>query len=218
MNPQERIKLDAAAKAARYAYRRELPKAIRKASKATGWRSVQGCLYREINGWFVDASPSVNLLRKETRLLMCAKPMEIDPVFWKIVGLRENLSQPLSFRLIGRWTCRPPYFRKADVAESDDLDNVAASFVSLADELLPAVDDFTIEDFLQLCHAGVSRPENFLACTVTALIIMGNKENARELCKQAKEGRAVGGFMSGRKSFPQMAIEWLDSDTMELGD
>jgi hypothetical protein len=168
MKLTEQINLDAAAKTARRAYRKNLPKAVRKASRASGWRCSQGDLFREMDGWFIFASLSVNLLRHETRLRFTAKPMKIDDIFWDITDLQENASQPLSFRVFGAWTCGCPSLYDAEIRESDDssdLDDIATRFVAQSDKYLASIQSSTLEAVLQLC-LGVPYPANYLAAEV----------------------------------------------------
>ena len=216
MKPTQPIKLDAATKAARRAYQKGLPKAVRKAANASGWRCSQGNIFRELDGWFIGASLSVNRLRHETRMRMSVKPMQADTVFWDIVGFEEGLSHPLSFRWFGRWTCPSPVLFDEEIAESDDLtdlDDVTTRFLSRADGHLGFIQSFTVKEFLGLC-LDTPRPENFLAAQVSALIIMGEQNEARALCEHARKAGHVGGFMSGRQQFPDMALDWLNSKTL----
>jgi hypothetical protein len=163
-----------------------------------------------LDDWFVSVSPSVHLLQEETTLRFCVKPMELDPMFWAIVNLEENLSQPLSFRLTGAWTCQPPSLSIADVKEGGDPDEIAARFVGLADGLSGKVTDYTIADFVDLCMFGVPRPENFLACAVSALVLLGHRKEATRVCRQAVKDGHTGGYSAG-KTFPNLAIDWLSS-------
>ena len=215
MKSTEPTKLDAATRTARQVYRKGLPKAVRKAAKKSGWHCSQGDIFRELDGWFIGASLSVNRLRIETRMRLAVKPMQADPIFWDIVGLEENASQSLSFRWFGRWTCPAPVLFDEEIAESDDLtdlDDVTTRFLSRADDCLRSIQSFTIEEFLELC-LGKPRPENYLAAEVSALIIMGKREEARAFCEQARREGHGGGFMGGRRQFPDMAIDWLNSKT-----
>jgi hypothetical protein len=96
------VRITRAQESARHAYRRALEKAIRAASKGTGWRSAQGCLFREQSGWFVSVHPAVYIFERVTKAMVVAKPMAIDQIFWELVGFPENSTQPLSFRLLER--------------------------------------------------------------------------------------------------------------------
>lgn len=213
------IKLDAATKAARRAYQKGIPKAVRKAVNESAWRCSQGYIFRELDGWFIDASLSVNRLRHETRMRISVKPMQADTIFWDIVGMEECLSLPLSFRLFGAWTCPSPVLFDEEIAESDDLtdlDDVMTRFLSRADGHLGYIQSFTVREFLGLC-LDTPRPENFLAAQISALVIMGEQNEARALCEHARKTGHVGGFSIGRRQFPDLAIDWLNSKALRRG-
>lgn len=211
MEPQQTPPLDRAEKAERGRYKKALPKAVKAAAKGSGWRCSQGYVFREAGDWFVYATLGAHLPRRETNLRLWIKPMQIDPLFWRIVGLEGNAAQPLSFRVFGAWTCQPPRFFTTQLVETDGPEKAtaaAADLIATADKQLPALDRYTAEDFLALCQR-VPRPENFLAARVTTLILLGRKDQARALCDDATRQGHVGGFMSGGKPFPRMASEWL---------
>ena len=68
------VKITRAQESARHAYRRALEKAVRAASKGSGWRTIEGCLFRDRAGWFVSVCPSVFIYEESTRATVSAKP------------------------------------------------------------------------------------------------------------------------------------------------
>lgn len=214
MNHNDAEALSATEKAQRTAYRKSLPKSVSTVAKGTGWRCSQGVLFREIDDWFVYAELSVNRLRRETRMWVAVKPMQIDPIFWSIVDLEKNNLKPLSFRVFGAWTCKPPNFLDIEIAEDnpDQLaQNMARSLLSQADSCLPSIREFTAENLVRLCRKSV-RPENFIPTEATTLISLGKHGEARNLCKTAIAEGHSGSFMLGRRFFPQMTLDWLDAN------
>ncbi|HEY5072634.1 MAG TPA: hypothetical protein VII63_11460 [Caulobacteraceae bacterium] len=59
-------------------------------ARDTGWRVSQGWLFREQDGWFFEVWTIVARNSPHTIAKFISKPMEIDPIFWDIVGLPEN--------------------------------------------------------------------------------------------------------------------------------
>ena len=113
---------------------------MRSASKGSGWRTIEGCLFREQAGWSVSVCPSVLIYEECTKATVWAKPMAIDPIFWDIVGLPENADAPLSFRLNGAWTCHAPPFDEVSIEENTDPNVVATRLLDSANERLGVVE------------------------------------------------------------------------------
>ena len=203
------IKITSAQESARHTYRRALEKAVRAASKGSGWRTIEGCLFREQAGWFVSACPSVLIYEESTKATVSAKPMAIDPIFWDIVGLPENADAALSFRLNGAWTCQPPPFNEVSIEENSDTNVVAAGLLDRANERLAAVERWSVEDFLQLCRTSGATEDSYLPCVVTALLALRRDNEALEACKSAKARGDIGGFLSPDGSFSEMATRWI---------
>lgn len=203
------IKITRAQESARHAYRRALEKAVRAASKGSGWRTLEGCLFREQAGWFVSVCPSVFIFEESTTATVSAKPMAIDPIFWDIVGLPENADAPLSFRLNGAWTCQPPPFDEVSIEENDDANVVAARLMDVANKRLADVERWSVEDFLQLCRTHGATEDSYLPCAVTSLVALGRDNEALDACKYAKARGDGGGFLSLDGSFSDMAVRWI---------
>jgi hypothetical protein len=203
------IKITRAQESARHAYRRALEKAVRAASKRSGWRTIDGCLFREQAGWFVSVCPSAFTYEESTKATVSAKPMAIDPIFWEIVGLPENADAPLSFRFDGAWTCQPPPFGEVAIEENTDANIVAARLLDTANERLAAVERWSVEDFLQLCRTSGATEDSYLPCVVTALLSLRRDSEALEACKSAKARGDSGGFLSPDGSFSEMATRWI---------
>ena len=206
------VKITRAEESARHAYRRALEKAVRTASKGSGWRSIEGCLFREQDGWFVSVCPSVYIFEKSTKAAVEAKPMSIDPIFWDIVGLPENNDAPLSFRLNGAWTCRPPRFDEVSIEEHEDVGVMAARLLDAANERLEHVfGQLSVEDFLQFCRTSGATEDSYLPCVVSTLIALGREHEALDAAKSAKVRGDSGGFLAPEGSFTDLAADWISA-------
>lgn len=203
------IKIRRVQESARHAYRRTLEKAVRAVSKGSGWRTIEGCLFCERAGWFVSVCPLVFISEKSTKAVVSAKPMAIDLIFWDIVGLPENADAPLSFRLNGAWTCRPPSFDEVSIEEDSDATVVAARLLGTANECLAAVERWSVEGFIQFCRTSGTTEERYLPCVVTALLALGRDSEALGACKAAIARSDGGGFLSPDGSFSEMATRWV---------
>lgn len=203
------IKITRAQESARHAYRRALEKAVRAASKGSGWRTIEGCLFRERAGWSVSVFPSVFIFEESTKATVSAKPMAIDPIFWDIVGMPENADAPLSFRLNGAWTCQPPPFDEVAIEENADANVVAARLLDTANERLAAVERWSVEDFVQRCRTSGATEDLYLPSVVTALLALNRDIEALEACKSANARGDCGGFLSPEGSFSEMATRWI---------
>jgi len=91
---------------ARTALSKDVATELRWRAKNAGWKVYRGWLFREDDGWFVDAWCDVE--QRKTTVTVHLKPMGIDPIFWDIVLAPQNRNQPLSFRLWGAWTIKAP--------------------------------------------------------------------------------------------------------------
>lgn len=204
------VKITRAQESARHAYRRALEKAVRTASKGSGWRAIEGCLFREEAGWFVSVSPSVYIYEQSTKASISAKPMTIDPIFWDMVGLPENNDAPLSFRLNGAWTCRPPHIDEVSIEEHEDVGIVAGRLLEAANGQLANVGGcWSVDEFLSLCRTSGANGDSYLPCVVSTLVALGREHDALDICKSAKERGISGGFHAPEGSFTDMATRWI---------
>ena len=206
------VKITRAQESARHAYRRALEKAVRGASKGSGWRAIEGCLFREESGWFVSVCPSVYIYEQSTKASISAKPMTIDPIFWDMVGLPENNDAPLSFRLNGAWTCRPPHVDEVSIEEHEDVGVVAGRLLAAANEhLANVVGRWSVEEFLELCRASGATNDSYLPCVVSTLVALGREHEALDTCKSAKARDISGGFHAPGGTFIEMATRWIST-------
>jgi hypothetical protein len=112
--------------------------------------------------------------------------MALDPLFWDIVGLPENVELPLSFRAFGAWVCRGPAITESEIDEDDGSPaTIASNVLSWANEqialpMLTADLDAYLA-FLQSAGKG------FFASRVTMLCLLGRYADARTVCKAAIE-------------------------------
>jgi hypothetical protein len=187
------------------------------------WRVARDSLFKDHNGWFVEVRANIcyfvevqaNISPRHfrTRAATRIKPMTLDPIFWDIVGLSENVKLPLSFRAFGAWVCAAPAISEDEIAEGDgSAEGIADNILEWANSqmALPmlSADPKTYVDFLQ------DRGDGYFASRVAMLCLMGRYEEARGACHSAIAQDLSGGFQQSagdsRVTFPMMAINWLD--------
>jgi hypothetical protein len=194
---------------------KEFLQAVKERAKGTAWRVSKGVVFRDFDGWFIAAAAAVFLGERRTQIELMCKPMKLDPVFWEIVGTETNAGMPLSFRYWGAWTCSTPALLE------HELDERSANPATMASEAFDWLDDqlgqfksWTAAGFL---HFLMNHPRSnaYVATVVTTMILLGDLDAAEILCKDAIERADPGGFLVGResgpsRSFPELALAWLD--------
>ena len=135
--------------------------------------------------------------------------MELDSLFWEIMGLESNEEKPLSFRYFGAWTC------PCVAVRSTTLEFARDACVKLADEIVrwstPALEAacsrLTLDEFSTLVESEpVQGHSAKFATRIGAQILRGDTEGARTQCRDAA-ARGWGGGLYERRSFVECAAE-----------
>ena len=192
----------------RHALTRQLRKSLRERARGTGWGCARGCLFRNHQDWFVEVMPIVALNGFRTHLRLLVKPMAIDPIFWQIVALPENIRLPLSFRAAGAWTCHTYPIVETILPDAEHRAETLASLVlDWADKQLEQCGPhWTLNGFI----SGLQQANNGwdFASLVSALIVAGRNDEAMTTCLKA---RPPGGdeYRAGGRSFTDLAVTYL---------
>ncbi|MEN5147060.1 hypothetical protein [Brevundimonas diminuta] len=194
----------------RCAYSRTLSKALKNGAKASGWKSVQGLLFKEHGQWFVTCALETSLLSAQTQVRLSAKPMAIDPIFWDIFDLPENRGESLSFRALGAWTCPSLDIAEISVPEQPSATATASDALRIAAEQLDAAPPLSLSWFAGECRKVLDDQPAILASLITTLIADNRRAQALELCQQAEASGETGGFVNRQVSFVQAAARWLN--------
>jgi hypothetical protein len=193
---------------ARHKQRGDLARACREAVKGSKWRSSQGVLFDQRNGWFLAVHEMTNILHEETKARLVVKPMSVDPIFWDLVGEPQLRSQPLSFRYFGAVTCPGLILGEPEISEEGGVAAIALRMVELGENALSEVAaEWTTDEFLG-CIAASINPARLFATTIATLIASDRLDEALRLTDKAST-RAIGGFLSKRGSFPETASAWI---------
>ena len=204
---------------------RALPKAVRAAAKNSGWRTSQGVLFREFNGWFLQVWGTPWVIEAKTPARLHCKPMGLDPIFWGLTDLENNNNQPLSFRAFGAFTCRTPALREIEtVEETGSSQHIAENLLDWANEQLQSLDGvLTLDAFVGFIRTHPDQLErlSYLAPLICGMLLQEKYEDALALCKEIKAQHGGGIFYGGggfafningkHSSFTDLAIEQISS-------
>ncbi len=139
--------------------------------------------------------------------------MAIDPVFWQIVELPENVRLPLSFRATGAWTCHTyPVVEAVRPDAEHDAETLASLVLHWADEQLSQLGPYwTLDGFI----SGLQQANNGwnFASLVSALIVAGRNDDAMTTCLKARPPTGDG-FSAGGRSFTDLTVTYLQSSSV----
>ena len=194
----------------RHAQRRELFKACRTVTKGTRWRSNQGVLFAQHDGWFMSVQEMTDILRERTRARVSVKPMAIDPIFWRLVGHPELCDQPLSFRAYGWMKCGLLILEEFEVSEDGGVDAIARRLLEHADRMLDKIArEWTIDEFLNQIDNS-RKPDQRFVTRVTTLLAAERYDEAQALCEESAAHGSSGGFWSSSLgTFNEMVIRFV---------
>src|SRR5690349_13604718 len=118
--------------------RREFEKARHTAlsakRKGTRWRKLQAWLYCQQDGAFIDTFFIGHRHEEKTLVRVSIKPLNLDPLFWRIVGMPENEHGRSSLRANGVFACRAlPVLEETISDEMLDPASSAARLLAFAD-------------------------------------------------------------------------------------
>jgi hypothetical protein len=188
---------------------REFEHHLRQQAKATGWKLANGHLFRVESEWFVDVLPSP-LWQRGLRLVLCAKPMAVDPLFWRIVGLQDNERLPLSFRANGAWVVRPPS-REANIALTEtDPGALAVATMAWATDQLVDINASSPQALLREIECLGERRRHFVAFEICLRLLTADWAGALALCNDHGPEES-GGFQTGDKTYFDQARDWISA-------
>jgi hypothetical protein len=143
--------------------------------------------------------------------MLFAKPMALDPLFWRIVGLPENGRLPHSFRANGAWVLRPPFVEAYIALDEHDPERLAGEFVKWSTGRLSKVAALSAEGLLSEIEGLGSRRKHFAALEICLRLQRNDWEGAHALCNDRGRHES-GGFGVGSKTFFDMARDWIAAE------
>lgn len=205
----------------RTAFEKAILKALPASAKGTGWRAKQNTIVKDCDGWFVCADVCAipeplepDAVRLAFPVKLAAKPMAVDPIFWRIMDLEENIRKPLTFRAWAAFRCWEPTFKTASLENGNDQtpETVAHQLVEFAraeaPQLMPELSTGSFADRLAAWSDDVERDTDSVI-RICALIAEERCDEARSLAEAVINGDQPGGMtyidLDGR-SFFELAV------------
>jgi len=187
--------------------RTQFAAALRTKSKLFRWRHAGGLIFRQHGDWFVEVLPSI-LWQRGALARMNIKPMAVDPLFWRVVGLQENESQPLSFRANGAWVLRPPSIEAHLGQDEESPERLSELVLDWSTDQLSFVATRSIDGMLSDIAQLGPRRSQFAALEICLHLLKEDFDRALELCRE-RGPNETGGFTTGNKTFFDQAGEWI---------
>ncbi|MCX2725847.1 hypothetical protein [Roseibium salinum] len=189
-----------------------MQKSLRTHRRGTGWRCIQGVLFREHQGWFFESWMHVPP-KGSIGWQFNAKPMAIDPILWRLVGHEEWNEQPLSWRILGS-VCAPLVVTKIFPEVSTDPDVEAIRLIEWSNQQLEAfMRNATLQEFVALLEKIEKPPRGHAITRIATYILMGDEMTALKLSADAAAKGENGGMRfyghGGPKTFFEGAVSWL---------
>lgn len=181
--------------------------ALKAGAREAGWRSANGGIFRQQGDWFISILPTI-LWGRGVNAMQFVKPMGIDPIFWRIVGLPENDRLPLSFRANGAWVIHPPFLEAKIALDERDPERLASEFVKWSTGRLPQVASRSITGLLSEIEGLGSGREHHAAFEICLRLQLGDWDGAFALCRD-RGPHDFGGYGVGDKTFFDLARDWI---------
>ena len=175
--------------------------------KGVGWRYANGGIFQQSGDWFVSILPRL-LWGRGVNAKVLAKPMAVDPVFWRILGRPENERLPLSFRANGAWVLRPPFLEGYIALDEREPEQLATAFLKWSSERLPEVAASSVAMLLVEIEGTGVRRKHFAALEICLRLLQDDWDGALDLCRNRGRHES-GGFMTGSKTFFDQASEYI---------
>ena len=153
--------------------------------KVASWRKKQGIFFCTKNEFFFEVDAGAHRLKDVSVARIAAKPMSLDPAYWRIVDLEENNNEPLSFRAWGAFTC------SSIPIDSIEIPDSAKSPADISAELSVAIErstghfagNTTEKQFIDIVASNPNQIErgSYAITYVMALYCAGEQEKALEV-------------------------------------
>ena len=198
-------------------FERALLLELKSGLKGSPWKLKSCALYKANGALYQDIFLSVHKNAAVTMGVHRIKPMGLDPLLWEILGIPENVDEPLSFRTWGAFTCAGlPIAEVALESAGNSAQAVAEATRSLCGSAdVRAEQQLQAAPFSLLVAAHPDHVERgaYSVTLVTSLIAEGSLElAAREAHAYASATKqSCANLSSEGKSFHELALRWLEA-------
>lgn len=193
--------------------------ALKREARLSKWGYAGGFVFCQRKDWFVSGVATL-LWEHGVEIDIGIKPMELDPLFWDIVGLGENRALPLSFRANGAWVLRPKSSRARFGLDISDVEDLAALAMTEMDrwagELVASTSISSMLNALPTDEELGGQPRALAVCLN---VMNSDLERAQQLCRTDDSDahplvREGGGFTTHNpngsvSTFLDQAREWI---------
>lgn len=190
---------------------RDVELAMRAKVKKCHWKKSRETLFYVESDYFYYCDFFPNGISNNVDIRLWCKPLGLDPIFWEIFKIPENLKKPISHRSHAAFKC---FGVKIDSCylkfEKDQSpDSIVNAVIEYIDELTQKyiAENFDIPFEQQLIDHG----DTLSISLVCAKILNGNLSSAKEIVNQAIQSQVKGpyGVIGSDKNFYDYAYEWL---------
>ena len=203
----------------RRAYEKQAIRAVGVLVKGTGWKKKKNSIFCAREGYLFAASLEVWLNELKVVWRLEVKPMDVDPVFWSIMNMEENLEEPLSLRVWGAFVCSAIPVAESEASSSAlSGDEMARDFLTWAEN---AAGGFLQENrqrpFSDIVKNQINYRERgaYAATLICSLITESCLEEALKVAVDFSSGKrqSVVVHSSEGRSFFERASAWLRDRT-----
>ena len=203
-----------------------LNRVIKEVGKQYNWKSKSGFLFSVKGLLFFDLLIIAQGKNQKLSVNLYYKLYDFDEIFWRMVGLEENLKQPLSFHAEGVWTAPTMCIYEAITENTDWSENGLSQKVN---EILKSADDLSSQiakkitsldeniRYIEKLFADLLRKYPGAGTTIyreKLLTAMLKKEYplALKITEERIAKNDSGGFSAGDKSFYVLAKEYIEKE------
>jgi hypothetical protein len=196
---------------------------LRKSAKAHNWNYSRGFVFKATELLFFSIITLGQVKRRHLSYRLRYKLLAFDDLFWKIVKMKENLRQPLSFRASGAWTAPMATVSEGELSIADwdptnlhsqvndiiDRCNVDAAKVS--SEIRGLDDNLGMIERLY-ARLKTQHPDavtNIWPERLLTSILKNEYDCSETIIRDRLNNHDSGGFPVGAKSFYDLANEYL---------
>ena len=185
-----------------------------------GWDSKDGWIYRTTKILFFSVLVVVHAKEPQLVYFLHFKWRVFDELFWSIVNMEENATEPLSFRASGAFTAPATMIAQGHVPigawAKDDVDRAVREIMSVCQDAsqglvvqIGGLDDNLDVVESQFRLTGVDTANGIWRERLFTSILKGNWEDAQKIARDRINCHDLGGFEVHGQSFYQLADEYI---------
>lgn len=198
---------------------------LRQSAKAHKWKSSRGFVFKATELLFFSIIILGHANQRHLSYSLSYKLLAFDDLFWKIVKMKENTTQPLSFRASGAWTAPKTVISRGELSIADwDADNLHVGVneiftrceldaEKISKEIQGLDDNLRVIEKLY-AHLKDEHPNSVTDIWPERLltsILKKEYHGSERIIRDRMSSHDLGGFQVGNKSFYELASEYLRS-------